>query len=588
MNISKAITSPGRHNTVFILLVAILCLASFYYQPNLGGGGVRMPYTYTIWIAAMAVIAAGIFLFSSSARIVLPRYWAALMALPTGLLVSGLFTETLRPVEWALRLAFVFGGFLFLFSLFQFRLDRRGIESMLFIIALAGLLHTCVALLQFFGSDWLQGWIPVSKGNRPIGIFQQPNLMASLAATSLAISLYLATTASLRSRSLIYRILLYANVLLQPAIILASGSRTGLLGLFVGVVLLVASRYRFLLQRRKNLLILTTALLLGLGYGLYLSDEAAKVQQKIERDGYQEARVVVYQLTWELVKEKPLFGHGLGSFPKVFQEKRIHFQQQYPDAHSYPAMYSHPHNELLYWLAEAGLVSVLGMLLFAAATLRQFFSLGWQRGAVYMALIAPITMHTFVELPFYLSSFHWFVWLLLLYLIHSHFPVAYTNRMSLWGRRLVPAVSLGAITIIAIFLFSTLQASLRMTKFVMRGDGNLEMIRSATENPLLSEDALIFTLRYQLYSDVAGGRSSNVKQFIGWAANYVNQLPNPDVMSDLALAYSYAGDEQNANRVIRRAVLIYPTKRYLVEQQKYVLSGDAVSYFKNTKIRSGN
>jgi O-antigen polymerase len=583
MHFQTTETGPGRRNTLFLLLVSLLCIASFYYQPNLGGGNLRMPYTYPVWIAALAVIGAGVFLFSSSSRLLLPRYWLWLLALPAGLLVSGLLAETLRPIEWALRLGFVFGGFLFFFSLFQFRLDKKGIESLLFLLAVAGLLHTLVGYIQLFDSDWLRGWIP--QKNRPEGIFQQPNLMASLAATTLAISIYLATTAGFGARSLIYKVVLYINVLLQPAIILASGSRIGLLGLVVGVVLLIASRYRFLLRRKRNLVILSFALFAGLGYGLYLSDEASKVQEKIARDGYQEARVVVYKLTWGLVKEKPLFGHGLGSFPKVFQEKRIPFQKAYPEAHSSKRMYGHPHNEVLYWLVEAGLVSVLGMLLFAAATLRQFFMLGWQRGAAYMAMIAPITMHSFVELPFYLSSFHWFVWLLLLYLVHSHFTVAHATRLSLFAKRLAPVASLGVVILVAVYLFSTLQSLRGMTKFAMRGDGNLAIVENASKNPVLSELAMLFTLRYLLYSDISKRQSHYVDSFIAWAEQYAEQLPVPDVLSDLALAYSYKNDAVNAQRIMDRAVSIYPKNSYLVEQQRQVLAGKSVEYFINTKIR---
>jgi O-antigen polymerase len=248
-------------------------------------------------------------------------------------------------------------------------------------------------------------------------------------------------------------------------------------------------------------------------------------------------------------------------------------------------MYSHPHNELLYWLVEAGVVSVLGMLLFSIATLRQFFALGWQRGAAYLAMIAPITMHTFTGLPFYLSSYHWFVWLLLLYLVHSHFTVVYSPRLSQFARRLFPVASLGVLLTVVIFLFSTLQSLRGMTKFVMRGDGNLAMVESASRNPVLNELAMLFTLRYLLYSDISRGASQYVDRFIDWAGQYAKEMPEPDVLSDLALAYSYRNDAERAQRIIDRAVSIYPKNSYLAEQQRQTREGKAVDFFKKTKIR---
>jgi O-antigen polymerase len=247
-------------------------------------------------------------------------------------------------------------------------------------------------------------------------------------------------------------------------------------------------------------------------------------------------------------------------------------------------MYDHPHNELLYWLIEAGVVSIVGMLLFAIATLRQLFGLGWQRGLAYVALMTPITLHMLVELPFYLSSFHWFVWLLLLYLIHSHFSVVYSVKLSLLARRLVPAAGLGAVLLVAIFLFSTLQSLRGMTNFAMRGDGNMAMIQSATSNPVLSELAMLYTFRYLLYADIHSGQSRYVDQYIDLAERYMQYMPVPDVMSDLVLAYTYRQDPQNAQRVMDEAVSIYPRNEYLVEQQAKVREGKAMDYFRETKI----
>jgi O-antigen polymerase len=191
-----------------------------------------------------------------------------------------------------------------------------------------------------------------------------------------------------------------------------------------------------------------------------------------------------------------------------------------------------------------------------------------------------------VELPFYLSSFHWFVWLLLLYLVHSHFTVVHTARLSLFARRLVPAATLGVVVLVAIFLFSTLQSLRGMTKFAMRGDGNLAMVESASKNPVLNELALLYTLRYLLYSDISKGESSYVDQFIDLAEQFTQTMPVPDVMSDLALAYSYRNEPENAQSIIDRAVSIYPKNEYLVEQQKQIMAGKAVDYFRETKIKS--
>jgi hypothetical protein len=173
-------------------------------------------------------------------------------------------------------------------------------------------------------------------------------------------------------------------------------------------------------------------------------------------------------------------------------------------------------------------------------------------------------------------------------MVHSHFTVVHAARPGLLVKRLVPAASLGIILLVAVFLFSTLQSLRGMTKFAIRGDGNLAMIESASRNPVLNEFALFYTLRYLLYSDISRGASQYVDQFISWSEQHVKDMPVPDVLSDLALAYSYKKDPENAQRIIDRAVSIYPKNQYLVEQQRQTREGKAVDFFKKTKIRRRN
>lgn len=571
----------SRKHLLLLVLFSMLCLASLYFERNIGGGGIKMPYTYTIWLVASFIIAAGFYFTGTARRIYLPRYWLWIIAMPAGFMLSGFISETQRPVEWAIRIAFLLGGFLFFFTLFQFRINRRTINNLLYIFMLAAFLHALAGLIQMQGGTWWSGWIPYTRGV-PHGIFQQKNMVASLAATGVVIALYLMTVPGFRAASPVYRIPLFLSLFICSAAVFFTSSRVGLLGASLALVVLVLGRYRFLLKNRLMLLLGVFAILFGSWFG---SQGLDNVSTKVARDGYENARVVVYKLSWDLFTEKPLFGHGLGSYFKVFQEKRIEFQRDHPEAGSAKTGYSHPHNEVLFWLVESGLVSVIGMLLAALATVWQLVRLGRQRGLAYLALLLPISLHVMVELPFYLSSFHWFLWLFLLFIVYSHFSVSYSNRLSGAARIALPVLGVVLALIVAIFSVHSILSLRGLTQFVMESGKDKSRLQTIESNPVLSELGAVLLYRRLLYEDLAGGGFRHVRNYIAWAEQHIQHSPRDLVLMDLAFAYEHVGDQQNARNIIDRAVAMYNKNEELAACKQYIDRGRGIDYFRLTRAR---
>ena len=93
--------SLQRPQILFFSLFSLLTLvAPLYYQQNLGGEGLYLPYNATTWIAALLLTAAGLLLALHRLQLVIPRYGLALFALPAGLLISGFVTGVGNPSEW--------------------------------------------------------------------------------------------------------------------------------------------------------------------------------------------------------------------------------------------------------------------------------------------------------------------------------------------------------------------------------------------------------------------------------------------------------------------------------------------------------
>jgi O-antigen polymerase len=298
----------------------------------------------------------------------------------------------------------------------------------------------------------------------------------------------------------------------------------------------------------------------------------------------------MYQMSWELFLEKPLFGHGIGSYTRVFQEKRISFQRENPVAYLSPRMNSHPHNEVLFWLVENGLIAVSGMVAFIAVTVLQLFSLGWQRGLAYAALIFPISLHVLVELPFYLSPIHWFTWLIFLFLIHSKSKVVHKNQISQAARRLIAVLTIMIALALFAFFLHTLYSINNLIRYVDSGGRDVAKLEAAVRNPALMDTGETLLMRNLLYHDIRTAEKSNVALFIDWAEKYIKHSPDPRVFADLSLAYAYRGSDDKARKIINHAVLIYKNNSMLLDRKKHISDGNVIDDFRarfgGTKIET--
>lgn len=575
-----------RPQILFFSLFSLLTLAApLYYQQNLGGEGLYLPYNATTWIAALLLTAAGLLLALHRLQLVIPRYGLALFALPAGLLISGFVTGVGNPSEWLLRLGYVFGGFAFFIALLQFRLRRQHQDMALTLVLCGIMLQALIGWVQLQQLPFLSAIVPIAKSSQPIAIFQQINLTASFLATALPIAIFLATRpGALRARWLI-RILPYCGLALCSGVLLSTGSRVGLLGGALGLLLALAGRRHFLRQHRRISVALGISLLLGASF--LLSDKveqgSTSALSKIERlqqGGQADVRFSVYEISLDTIANAPLFGHGLGSFQSVWQDERGKFQDSHPELDIGPR-YSHPHNELLFWLVEGGLVAVTGILICAGAVAWQLVRLGSQRGLLLAGMLLPIVLHTQVELPFYISSPHWFLMLFLLYLTFSLRPASIRLKLSQAARGLCTALLLIMPAAGSTFLLQTLLANAGIVNYMKSRGQQPAFLEPAINNLYFSSQATYLMMKESLLI----GYSLNDKQrsaaFITWANEYLQQTPDIQLFYDLAGAYVHNGNHQGALQALERGLYIYRHNKKLEQALVALKSGDIDRYLQN-------
>ena len=113
----------------------------------------------------------------------------------------------------------------------------------------------------------------------------------------------------------------------------------------------------------------------------------SKVKQK-------NIRYVFHKESFELIKKRPIFGHGTGSFSSVFRNNTISTYMYYD--------HKTPHNNFLYVLFELGLIGLLTFLSFFYFQIKDLFSVRIFR---YERLILPLFLIFLMLFDSYLFIF---------------------------------------------------------------------------------------------------------------------------------------------------------------------------------------
>jgi len=349
-------------------------------------------------------------------------------------------------------------------------------------------------------------------------------------------------------------------------IIMSSASRVGVFSMAIGFIVLVLSRWQQYKKRKLLLLLAVTALSLGVIFSNVGSagNNFDRLEDKTTNT-FSSSRVDIYRVSLDLFKKKPLFGHGLGSFDYVFSEQTGEYLQQYPDTPISQLDYvNHPHNELLFWAVEAGLISLIGLILFAGYMVWMLGRLGWSRGLAYSALLWPIVLHTQVELPFYLSSLHWFVFLILIYIVLNHkseLKKYKPSRYFKWTSHLMAA------TIFisgSLFMVDSWRSNNDITDFYIRNLGleyklnDAFLLNLPLNNAYYSRHAKKMIMMPWGLASITEHKEENVAAFTVWATQYLQNYPNYIVRAQLAISYHYLGEKEKMCNTISRGLFLHP------------------------------
>lgn len=253
---------------------------------------------------------------------------------------------------------------LLLFALRDF-LERQTSPHKVFYPFLLGTLITSVyGIFQYFGIDPIFKPVKHFEEQRWVvaGFFGQQTLFAGVLGPLVGPAIYFA----LASKEYLQKSYFLLIGLVAIATIVLTHTRAVLFGLAVALMTVFLIQ---LLSNRKKMAFRTLFLLTFFSIVTALAFFSIPTFQKRISEGLTlksasiKARMHYWRCTYELIKEKPILGWGLGTFPREYPAAQIAIRNQNTRwSHGGTEVVTHPHNELLLLLTEGGVVLLIFVL----------------------------------------------------------------------------------------------------------------------------------------------------------------------------------------------------------------------------------
>ncbi|MEJ5063044.1 Wzy polymerase domain-containing protein [Erwinia sp. MYb375] len=560
------------------LLIIWFGFLSHLYLPNMGGSGLKLPQNIITW-AVIAALVSTIWLTFPSDKAVRLTTASRLIFVSIAILGIPLFFTSPQWQDVArLRWLGLLGGGVFYVSCLQLSTRCFYRFSLYYILLIAIVFQALIALLQFTIPEAVPAWLayPQSWG-RPYGVFQQVNVLASFIATGLALAIMLLLLPGFIldniKRERLRLCALGLILLIFPALLVWLQSRVGWLGGAISDVLLLIIGAKA--APKKNLI---AAGLMGASIVLAIAVQWSGHITDVAHTGSNFARMAILKSTLSMIAERPWTGWGYGSFEYNFQHYRL--TQGFSTLET--KVVSHPHNEILLWCVEGGVIAFIGLSLLvyvggdmvwrAWRPTRQLneYQTGLNRGL--SCALLPILLHTQTEFPFSLSTAHWAIFILLLAKLDSDItPTARYYSLSAattaFLRKALPVFSITILLLAGIALYANLSlTSLERNRFL-----NAEPARRA-----MAFDPGVNTERWhydqQIHALLMFNQTRDpalLEGYVRWADSYLSRRIDKNVYASWLSIAHYQQDAITYQRLRREAHALFPEdERFMVHLQE--------------------
>ncbi|MCI0479231.1 O-antigen ligase family protein [Candidatus Uhrbacteria bacterium] len=269
---------------------------------------------------------------------------------------------------------------------------RNGMCVLVRSLVVINILVALWAVMQMFGLLPIPSpWDVPPTGIRATGPFPYPNALALFAVpiAGLCVSLLSFPTSPFR-------------LLVNDRIILIVGIGSGLVATLLarsdgGLVALAAAAFVALVLRKTTRVPTVVAtVLLGLALLAIPATRTAVADQLLFRGWSGKVRLVMWDETVTMLKDRPLFGAGLGAYPDVIAPYH---------AATWMEIFQYPHHILLNLWSETGLLGVVAFGWILVLWIRR-------GGRTALPVIAAIAVHGLVDVPYFKNDLAILFWIL--------------------------------------------------------------------------------------------------------------------------------------------------------------------------------
>lgn len=304
----------------------------------------------------------------------------------------------------------------------------------------------------------------------------------------------------------------------------------------------------------------------GAGLSIFGHGDVLLVSHAVGRAG----RLQMWEACLWLIAQRPVTGWGYGSFAGVYPQA-LHALHQVQIDH---AVLVHPHNELLLWTVEGGMIAALGLvclltygvLLCRAAVYQGRRDASGGRGVrgvpplAWVVCAAPLLLHTQVEYPFYQSPLSLVLCVALLGLAESSIRVAAQSATP--GHpcphppravTAIPAVLLG----LGLLWWSWTgwQVARALNAANDSNYSDVALLQSVRHlNPWFMRDETAYALNMHALVRFNATRDPVALPSVAvWMRGYLQRHPDPVVYLMLASVQRASGQQQAATRTLAEA-----------------------------------
>lgn len=481
----------------FFLLSAIFIFLMHIHFPNLGGV-IAQPREYFIWIAVFAIVLLSVIKIIRDKAIVLPAFRVRVLLFIMLLVSSSAFNPVKNMDMFIINALHLIAGAGLWFSLHQLSLNEREKANILLIIFASAVIESATGIIQFFGAYKYLPVTPAPSAGIAGGSFQQAKLFASWTATGLIISLYFISSERFKSWAKKAKMAFLCLVPMLSLSIAIATQRTGVISAAIGIISMLAFRSRYYLAAKKILIVWLMLFLTGFAGGHYLLGIKDKtgagnvVQRQIKwftdsEQGSYTKRILMYKTSLEMFREKPFFGQGFGNFGSLYMYRQAEVLKAEPKYKALAGSYtSHPHNEILKIMVESGVAGIIGLLIVIAGFIKMLNKLRREQAGLHLALLTPLLAHLMVEFPFELSTVHYILFLLLVYMTTSHFVEEKRIRLQALSSKSIIAFAGVAFFIVSAYTVKTFYDYMNMVIYYTENTAYFSQINTQKNNALAS------------------------------------------------------------------------------------------------------